>query len=45
LKENNIKTSVITESKKRNCKVLKRDKIIRLFRVKLTDTSEASREM
>jgi hypothetical protein len=50
LRENNIKNSVITESKKNkinkiNCTVLKRLKIIRPFTVKLTDTPEASREI
>ena len=43
LKENNIKISVITEVK-RNCKVLKRLKIILLFTRELTDTPEARQE-
>ena len=43
LKENNIKILVITE-RKRNCNVLNRLKIIRLFTVEITDTPKTSRE-
>ena len=45
LNENNIKMSVITENRKRNCKELKRLNTIRLFTVEWTDTSEASQEL
>jgi hypothetical protein len=42
--DNNIKISVIIESKKRKCKILARLKIIRLGTVELIDTQHASRK-
>jgi len=45
LNENNIKISVITESKKRNGKEQKRLNTIRSFTVEWTDKPEASQEL
>ena len=42
-KENTVKVSVIVE-RKRNCKVLQKLTIMRLFALVLTDAPEASRE-
>jgi hypothetical protein len=45
LNENNIKISVITESKKRNYKERKRLNTIRLFTVEWIDTPEANQKL